>query len=81
MSLQERLSDPKFRAYIDGIRAKTGKGPDDFIRMARKKGFMKPGVKAGPIVAWLGEEFGLGRGYAMAVVVVLRSAQQDSDKG
>ncbi len=74
MSLEQHLADPKFRSYVNNIQAKTGKTPDDFIRLARKKGFLAPGVKAGPIVAWLNEEFGLGRGHAMAVVVVLRTA-------
>ena len=48
MTLQDHLADPKFRSYITNIEAKTGKGPDDFIRLARKKGFLEPGVKAGP---------------------------------
>ena len=74
MSLDQHLADPKFRSYIANIQAKTGKSPDEFIRLARKNGFLAPGVKAGLIVAWLGEEFGLGRGHAMAVVVVLRTA-------
>lgn len=74
MSLDQHLADPKFRSYITNIQAKTGKTPDDFIRLARKRGFLEPGVKAGRIVAWLNEEFGLGRGHAMAVVVVLRTA-------
>ena len=74
MSLEQHLADPKFRSYITNIQAKTGKTPADFIRLARKKGFLAPGVKAGQIVAWLNEDFGLGRGHAMAVVVVLRTA-------
>ena len=74
MSLEQHLADPKFRSYITNIQAKTGKTPADFIRLAGKKGFLVPGVKTGPIVAWLNEEFGLGRGHAMAVVVVLRAA-------
>lgn len=74
MSLEQHLADPKFRSYIANIEAKTGKTPADFIRLARQKGFLAPGVKAGPIVAWLKDEFGLGRGHAMAVVVVLRTA-------
>ena len=44
-----------FQAYIDNIRAKTGKGPADFKKLADKKGFtkngkLKEGVKAGEIV-------------------------------
>jgi len=77
VKLEEHLADPKFRSYIRNIEAKTGKGPDDFIRLARKKGFLEPGVKAGQIVDWLSTDFGLGRGHAMAVVVVLRTARNN----
>lgn len=47
MSLQEHLKDPKFRSYIANIQSKTGQTPEDFIRRARAKGFMAPGVKTG----------------------------------
>ena len=40
-----------FQAYIDNIKAKTGKTLDDFKKIAEKKGLLKPGVKAGEIVA------------------------------
>ncbi len=63
-----------FQAYLDNIKAKTGKTPADFKRLAEKKGFLKPGTKAGEIVAWLKDDFGLGRGHAMAIVHVLKSA-------
>ncbi|MBK6345516.1 MAG: DUF4287 domain-containing protein [Bacteroidales bacterium] len=61
-----------FQAYIDNIRAKTGKGPEDFKRLAEEKGFLKngnpvPTVKANEITNWLKEEFGLGHGHAMAI--------------
>lgn len=46
-----------FQTYIDNIRAKTGKGPDDFKKLAEEKDLLKPGVKAGEIVAWLKEDF------------------------
>ena len=75
MTLNDHLADPKFKSYIKNIEAKTGKGPEDFIRLARKKGFLEPGVKSGQIVEWLNKDFGLGRGHAMAVVVVLRTAE------
>lgn len=66
-----------FQAYIDNIQAKTGKGPDDFKAMAAEKGFatedgLAPGVKAGTIVAWLKQDFGLGHGHAMAIVALLK---------
>ena len=61
-----------FQAYLDNIKAKTGKTPEDFKAIARKKGLLKPGVKAGQIVAWLNEDFGLGHGNAMAIYRVLK---------
>ena len=61
-----------FQAYLDNIKAKTGNTPEDFKAIARKKGLLKPGVKAGQIVAWLNEDFGLGRGHAMAIYRVLK---------
>jgi len=30
-----------FQAYINNIKAKTGKGPDDFKKLAEQKGFTK----------------------------------------
>ncbi len=63
-----------FQAYIDNIKAKTGKTPEDFKVLAEKKGLLREGVKTGQIVAWLKEDFGLGRGHAMAIVLTLRSA-------
>ena len=54
-----------FQAYLNTIKSKTGKGPEDFRKMAEEKGFsqdgeLKPGIKAGEIVDWLKEEFELG---------------------
>ncbi len=66
-----------FQAYIDNIKVKTGKSPEEFKKLAEKKGFMKEGeitqgVKAGEIVAWLKKDFGLGHGHAMAIYAVFK---------
>jgi hypothetical protein len=63
-----------FQAYLDSIKAQTGKTPEDFRVLAEQKGLLKDGVKAGPVIAWLQEDFGLGRGHAMAIVQTLRDA-------
>jgi hypothetical protein len=42
-----------FQAYLDTIKAKTGKTPDDFGALAARKGLLGPDVKAGEVVAWL----------------------------
>lgn len=56
-----------FQAYIDNIKAKTGKSPADFKQLAEKKDLLKEGVKAGEIVKWLKEDFDFGHGHAMAI--------------
>lgn len=62
-----------FQAYLDTVKAKTGKTPEDFKKLAEKKGLLQPGMKAGPVVAWLKEEFELGHGHAMAVFATLQA--------
>lgn len=62
-----------FQAYIDNIKTKTGKTPEDFIKIAEKKGLTKEGVKAGDIVEWLKNDFDLGHGHAMALYAVFKA--------
>jgi uncharacterized protein DUF4287 len=69
-----------FQAYLDNIQDKTGKTPNEFIVLAKAKGFDDPSVKAGAIVAWLKEDFDLGRGHAMALVHVIKNGAKISDK-
>lgn len=61
-----------FQAYLDNIKAKTGKTPDDFHGAAREAGLLEPGTKVMQIVAWLAKDYGLGRGHAMAIVAVFK---------
>ncbi|ATL48271.1 hypothetical protein COR50_14470 [Chitinophaga caeni] len=66
-----------FQAYLDNIQTKTGKSPEDFKKMADKKGFtekglIKEGVKATQITNWLKDEFQLGHGHAMAIYALLK---------
>ncbi len=66
-----------FQAYIDNIKAKTGKSPADFKKLAEKKGFLKNGelvktVKATEITNWLKHEFELGHGHAMAIYAIFK---------
>jgi Domain of unknown function (DUF4287) len=65
-----------FQAYIDNIKIKTGKTPDEFKQLAEQKGLLKPGVKAGEIVAWLKEDFGLGHGHAMAIYATFKGKSE-----
>jgi Domain of unknown function (DUF4287)/Domain of unknown function (DUF5655) len=63
-----------FQAYIDNIKAKTGKSPEDFHKLAVKNGLLKPGVKTGEIVQWLKSDFQLGHGHAMAIAAILMTS-------
>jgi hypothetical protein len=74
-----------FQAYLDNIKTKTGKSADDFRKLAAKKGYtekgtLKPGIKAGEIVAWLKKDFELGHGHAMAIVAVLKGTKREGDR-
>lgn len=62
-----------FQAYIDNIKAKTGKTPEDFKKLAAKKGILTPELKAGELVKWLKEDFDLGHGHSMAIWAVFKS--------
>lgn len=66
-----------FQAYLDNIEAKTGLTPRQFIAQASEKGF-GPGTKAGEIIAWLADDYALGRGHAMALVHVITKGPQIS---
>lgn len=69
-----------FQAYLDNIEEKTGKTPNEFIAMAKAKGFDNPKTKAGEIVDWLKADYGLGRGHAMAIVYIIKNGAEISDK-
>jgi hypothetical protein len=62
-----------FQAYLDTIKEKTGKTPQDFIALAEPKGFLKPDAKVADILAWLKADFDLGRGHGMAIINVFKS--------
>jgi hypothetical protein len=68
-----------FQAYIDNIKAKTGKTPEDFKKLAQEKGFLETGVKAGEIIKWLKEDFELGHGHAMAIYATFKG-REGNDK-
>lgn len=74
-----------FQAYLDNIEAKTGKTPGQFRTWGEERGFstaagLSPGVKAGPVVAALRQEFGLGHGHAMAIFALLKGIKKEGDR-
>ena len=62
-----------FQAYMDAVKSKTGKTPDQLKAQATKAGIYNAEMKAGELVAWLAEEYGLGRGHSMSVWAVWKS--------
>jgi hypothetical protein len=74
-----------FQGYLDNIRAKTGKSPDDFKQLAEQKGYTENGqlkatTKAGDIIKWLKDDFDLGHGHAMAIFALLKGIKKEGDK-
>ncbi len=68
-----------FQAYLDTIETKTGKTPRALLDEATAKGF-GPDTKATPILEWLKDDYGLGRGHGMAMVHVITKGPTISGK-
>lgn len=68
-----------YQAYLDAIEKKTGLTPQQLLDAAAAKGFT-PTSKAADVVAWLAEEYELGRGHAMAFFGVLKNGATISEK-
>ncbi len=69
-----------FQAYLDAIEDKTGHTPRQLVEIAGEKGFTGPSVKAGPVLEWLKEDYGLGRGHGMALVHVIKNGPRIDSK-
>ncbi|UMG93502.1 DUF4287 domain-containing protein [Nocardioides sp. TF02-7] len=68
-----------FQAYLDKAEEKTGRTPQEIVDLAHARGFGAE-TKAGEILAWLADDFGLGRGHGMALVHVIKNGPEISDK-
>ncbi len=69
-----------FQSYLDNIEEKTGLTPRQFIAIAKEKGLDGEATKAGEILAWLKEDYDLGRGHGMALVHVIKKGPKISDQ-
>lgn len=58
-----------YKAYIDNIKAKTGKTPEDYLRMAKEKGL----TEYSDLLKWLKSECGLGHGHANAMILYIQN--------
>jgi hypothetical protein len=61
-----------YQAYLDALEKKTGKTPQELLDEAATRGFSSA-TKAGDVVAWLRDDYGVGRGHAMALYGVLKN--------
>lgn len=61
-----------FQAYLDNIEEKTGLTPRQLIELAAQRGLSGESVKAGAVIDWLKDDYGLGRGHAMAIVHIIK---------
>ena len=68
-----------FQAYIDNIKGKTGKSPEDFKLQLDKEGRLKPDMKATELVNWLKENYELGHGHSMAIWEYFKSKSWVND--
>ncbi|MBW0102760.1 DUF4287 domain-containing protein [Pseudonocardia sp. KRD291] len=68
-----------FQAYLDKIEEKTGKVPAHLVAEARERGF-DSSTKPAEILAWLKQDYDLGRGHGMALAHVIRNGTSISDK-
>jgi len=68
-----------FQAYLDAVEDKTGKTPQELVDLAAERGY-EPDTKAGESVEWFKNDFGIGRGHAMAMVHVIKNGPSIGDK-
>lgn len=68
-----------FQAYLDAVEVKTGMTPDELLAQAAERGY-GPQTKAGVIAEWLNDDYGVGRGHAMAFYHVLKNGPTIKDK-
>ena len=69
-----------FQAYIDNLKTKTGKTPEDFKNQMDQEGILRSDMKATELVLWLKENYQLGHGHAMAIWAVFKSKGWVKDK-
>lgn len=62
-----------FQAYVDNIEKKTGKTPEQLKAAMEEQGVFSPDMKAGVLVDFLREEYGLGHGHSMAIWAVFKN--------
>jgi len=77
------MARPTFKGYMDNIQIKPGQSPQDFWKLASKKGFVKRSKvasKHSEMLAWLkSKEIGLGHVRANFIILYLRMRANDPE--
>ena len=60
-----------YKAYVDNIKTQTGKGPEQYRAMAKRKGL----TKHSELLAWLKTDMGLGHGHANAIILYIKDPE------
>ncbi len=68
-----------YQAYLDAIETRTGKTPQQLLDEAAARGY-GPTTKAAVVLEWLKDEYGIGRGHAMALYGVLKNGPAVPEK-
>src|SRR3989442_13603322 len=77
MSLETHTAETMtYKAYIDNIKAKTGKDPEYFQALAKEKGL----TKHGELLTWLKSDCGLGHGHANAIILYIQNPELAKNK-
>ncbi|MGL4438813.1 MAG: DUF4287 domain-containing protein [Bosea sp. (in: a-proteobacteria)] len=66
-----------FQSYIANVEASTGRSITELVAAAKAEDLaddkgLAPGVKAGQVLTWLKDQYGLGHGHGMAVVAYIK---------
>ena len=61
-----------YQAYLDNIKTKTGKTPDDFRALAAERGL----TTYRDLMAWLKADYGLGHGHANLIAQLVAAAEE-----
>lgn len=61
-----------YQAYLDNIKTKTGKTPDDFRALAAERGL----TTYRDVMAWLKADYGLGHGHANLIAQLVAAAEE-----
>lgn len=72
MSEKSERDTKAFQSYLDNIKTKTGKTPDDFRKLAAQKGL----TQYKDVMVWLKTDEGLGHGHANLIAQMVVNADK-----